>query len=270
MNPRLIAIAAVLGLLVLGVGGWLLMDAEPQKSDPDARQAERERKKLEREQKQQAKSQKPASVSELLAATPNEQPAQAAAPAPVATSSPLDTAAPDLHLQCYRFRTKCLGQQCYDIGEVMPQDPEQRHMKVAETERVEYSFLGNHAREHRLVGAEGAKTDYYADYAGIERTPTLIKMTTKSRDGAVTDTTEIHLNNKFYAFYAIHSDGTIKEVPLGVPYTAYFGWCDTIGANTTIPAEPAAAVVESVAVPVEAPAVVAPVEAPAPATPAAQ
>src|SRR5262249_40632171 len=59
-----------------------------------------------------------------------------------------------------------------------------------------------------------------------EREGVVIVLENRDSHGDVKEKVEIDKISGFYDKYLIHTDNSIKDVPLGQPYVAYFGWCD--------------------------------------------
>lgn len=139
---------------------------------------------------------------------------------------------------CQRFKSSCTGQACLQRAAELQKDTEHKILAVKKTEFVEYAIHSTQAIE-TLKGEQidpTLKRALTITYTDVETTPDKIFLGNKDKNNTPKDKVEILTSTGFYLDYQLHTDGSIKEVPIGEPYAAYFGWCD----GFALPPEPAA------------------------------
>lgn len=138
-----------------------------------------------------------------------------------------------LFLKCQRYESKCKAAACYQLGEALRADKDGTIYKVKITEPVQYAITADSATaslENPKLGKAKSGGQYTITYKRIPREdePNLIVLEIRTSVGEVKERVEIDRLSGIYAHYLIHSDNSIKDVPLGEPYTAYFGWCAAV------------------------------------------
>jgi len=148
---------------------------------------------------------------------------------------------------CQRFKSKCSGASCYALVSGLQKDTGRSILDARKTEVVEYSVDVLHSIE--MLKTEQVdpllKRQLSIEYLNVENAHGKITISNKDKKGAVKEKVEITPATGFYLYYLIHTDGSIKDVPIGEPFSAYFGWCDN--------KSPAGAMIPDTT-PVEAPA----------------
>lgn len=170
--------------------------------------------------------------------------------------TPLSAKAEILTFSCERFKSNCTGQECYKLVSALVKDTTHQIFTVKKTEIVDYKIDATGAVE--TLRGEQAVPDkdrqLIIHYKSVENKFGKIILTNYEPKGAIKETAEIEPTSGFYLYYLIHTDGSIKDVPIGEPYTAYFGWCENMSApgaklpetKPTAPAEPNTAVPEKI------------------------
>ena len=150
---------------------------------------------------------------------------------------------------CKRYKSKCTGEMCYQLAEGLKRDTTRKILSATTTETVLYKVNGDQATEtvtaRGTIQVQNADGKYDTLYERVIASPNNLIAENRTNNGQVSEKAEIDLVSGFYTYYALHNDGSIKDVPLGAPYTAYFGWCDLPAAS----AAPAAAPVSAPAAP---------------------
>lgn len=182
---------------------------------------------------------------------------------PPADSAP--SPAETLYFHCQRYESQCSGNDCYRIADGLRADTERKLLTtVQKLESVEYRIAESAAEATLDNAAPNAiltrNNKYVIRYENVDIGPNLITVEDKTGSGIVKEKVEIDKLSGFYADYIIHTDNTIRDVPIGEPYTAYFGWCEDVNGGPAPSAVPA--VLDNL-VPAATPA---PPAAPVPAT----
>lgn len=151
--------------------------------------------------------------------------------------------------ECQRFQSKCTGEGCYQLLDGFKKDVTKKILTVRKTETVDY-VIDEAGGVETLRGEQAVPSrdrQLVMNYKFVGNEYGKIALFNKDKKGAVNIKVEIEPTTGFYYNFLIHTDGSIKEVPLGEPYLAYFGWCtgDTISqpspADVATPPEPATA-----------------------------
>ncbi|MDX2113092.1 MAG: hypothetical protein SFW63_05120 [Alphaproteobacteria bacterium] len=152
-----------------------------------------------------------------------------------------------LTYECTRFKSKCIGTACRVIHDGLINDTERSILKVRKTQIVEYVIDPARAVETiktELAGDLDRDQSLVLEYRAITHRLGQITLSNHNSRGQVTERVTINTETGLYGFYLLHTDGSIKDVPVGEAYTAYFGWCENKSpAGSSLPetAEPAAA-----------------------------
>lgn len=143
-----------------------------------------------------------------------------------------------LDLTCTRYKSKCAGKDCYTLANGMKADPERRILSLPGLEELRYVIAPGSAAETMIKGDELTltKRKYQISYEQVSYGENDITISNHDAKGADKERVIIEPVSGFYAYYLLHTDGSIKDVPIGEPYRAYFGWC----ASGQAPATPAA------------------------------
>lgn len=151
-----------------------------------------------------------------------------------------------LYLHCQRYRSTCTAEKCYQIADGLSADSEWRgSLPASKLEQLDFVVRENDAMmitENNLPGMSRTKNNKYTVlFDKIMQDPARIQMEITS-DKAVKERVSIIKRTGFYSAYMLHTDTSIKDIPIGTPYTAYFGWCDdttaTDGVYTPTAEEP--------------------------------
>lgn len=165
---------------------------------------------------------------------------------------PFSAYAEPMKFSCERFKSNCLGKACEQIYVALQKDASRQILSVKKTETVEYEINETGATE-KLVGAQidpSIQRSLTINYKNIASAYGKITLSNKDAKGNVKEMASIEPASGFYRYLLIHTDGSIKEVPIGEPYTAYFGWCN----NLLQPQQAQPAAAPETAAPLTAPA----------------
>lgn len=134
----------------------------------------------------------------------------------------------EMKFSCTRYQSKCNGKQCDEIGKGFRADREKKILKLPNVEVLEYSIMPEAAQEKMIKGDASvfAMHKYTVNYKNVQMTPTSIVFSNSTPEGMQKERITIEPASGFYSYYILHTDGSIKEVPVGDPYKAYFGWCE--------------------------------------------
>ncbi|MFW0778233.1 MAG: hypothetical protein ACN2B6_11020 [Rickettsiales bacterium] len=129
---------------------------------------------------------------------------------------------------CERFKSSCTGTSCEKLYLALHKDVDHKILTMRKTQLVEYEIERHHAKETlvSLRTEEEKDVPLVIDYKHVETPYGKLILTNKDRKGDVKEKTEIEPTSGLYRYYLIHTDGSIKDVPVGEPYAAYFGWCE--------------------------------------------
>ncbi len=161
-----------------------------------------------------------------------------------------------IHFTCQRFKSNCVGKACLAMAEGFKADTEHKILTLRPVEKLDYKIDEKRAVEIIRSAQDAAKAalNVSVPYEFVTLSSNLITLERKAADEQVRERVVIEIASGFYAYYAIHNDGSIKDVPLGEPYAANFGWCNQTsaqGANPAAPAAPPAAIPDVIAPPIQ-------------------
>lgn len=153
--------------------------------------------------------------------------------------------AEDLNLRCQRYESKCSATACYHLSEALKDDKDRQIFAIQKTEIVDYLVKDTEAvaiLENEVPNATLTDGKYVLPYKHVRWEDGIVMMENRTSSGMTKERIEIDRDFGFYAHYMMHTDKSIKDVPLGEPYTAYFGWCEdvTVRPEETAPSEPEA------------------------------
>lgn len=157
--------------------------------------------------------------------------------------SVVDAQAESFSFSCQRFKSNCTGSECDKLVTALQKDTARQIFTVKKTEIVDYRIDSTGAVET----LRGEQADYSADrqlviyYKFVTNEFGKITMKNYEPKGATKEIAQIEPTSGFYMYYLMHTDGSIKDVPIGQPYTAYFGWCQNPNAPIKTPAATPAA-----------------------------
>lgn len=136
-----------------------------------------------------------------------------------------------MSFDCQRYKSKCTAKACEELANGIREDSSKKILSLQGLESVEYVVNPRMAYENRRKAEDQslAKRKYLVNYKFIEITPAMITLSNKAPSGIEKERVQIEPTSGFYRHYILHTDGSIKDVPIGEPYQAYFGWCN----NTT-------------------------------------
>jgi hypothetical protein len=134
-----------------------------------------------------------------------------------------------LNLSCQRYESKCKGEKCYDNAARLKQDKEKKIFTMQHMENINYAIREDGA----TATFDDAKADatlvngkYTLEFKYVTQDDAKIVLENKTDTGVVKEQVNIDKLTGFYAKYLLHTDGSLKDVPIGEPYSAYFGWCE--------------------------------------------
>ncbi|MCE2927884.1 MAG: hypothetical protein LW823_09645 [Rickettsiales bacterium] len=152
--------------------------------------------------------------------------------------------------ECTRFKSNCVGAACHKIYEGLQQDTGRTILAVRKTQVVEYVIDPARAVETIktvLANDKDRDQNLVIEYQHVLSSGGRITLSNQNAKKVITERAVIDTTGGLYSFYLLHTDGSIKDVPVGEPYTAYFGWCENKSApgaalpDMTPQSEPAAA-----------------------------
>ena len=161
----------------------------------------------------------------------------------VAAPSFADT--PEIIYECTRFKSKCTGTACDKIYAGLKLDVQRSILTMRPTQLVEYRITPQRALETiktALADDKDRDQKLVVEYQNIKQSGDEIILANRDKKNNIREKATISTMSGLYAFQLLHTDGSIKDVPVGEPYTAYFGWCDNKsapGASLTDSAEQA-------------------------------
>jgi hypothetical protein len=140
----------------------------------------------------------------------------------------LPAQAADMGFSCQRFKSSCAGGACAAMAEGLKQDTTRSILGLRKTQRVAYRISEANAYEtiETTLRGEASAKKLETRYGSVKAGETSLTLENRNAKGVVSESVEISLSDGFYSNYVLHTDGSIKEVPIGEPYIAYFGWCD--------------------------------------------
>lgn len=150
-----------------------------------------------------------------------------------------------LYLHCQRYESKCVGEKCYEIAEGLNADPEWRNaLPVNKLEQLDYVVHDDKAvviTDNAMRGSlKTQDSKYTIPFNNVRQDSVRIQLEITS-GSAVKERVTVIKHTGFYSAYVLHTDTSIKDIPVGTPYKAYFGWCDdtteTEGVYTPKPIE---------------------------------
>jgi hypothetical protein len=131
--------------------------------------------------------------------------------------------------ECTRFKSKCIGTACDKIYAGLKLDVQRSILTMRPTQLVEYRITPQRALETiKTALAEDKDRDQklVIEYLSVQQSGGEIVLANHDDKNNIREKVTINLASGLYAFQLLHTDGSIKDVPVGEPYTAYFGWCD--------------------------------------------
>jgi hypothetical protein len=150
--------------------------------------------------------------------------AQAETPA----TAPVSPAPLPSKITCQRFQSNCNADTCLQLVNALQKDVARKIFTVRRTEIVTYTIDETGAVE-KLRGQQAVYSKDRAMVMNYKNVATdalgKIIFTNKDRKGNANMRVEIDPLSGFYLNFFLHTDGSIKEVPVGEPYLGYFGWC---------------------------------------------
>ncbi len=137
---------------------------------------------------------------------------------------PFAAQAGELKVSCQRYESNCSGnEKCAAIADALKQDKNKELLATQRTETVHY-VIGD-TRATASVDDEQSGIKYTPEFKFVTRSGNDIILENKLETGVVKEQVVIDKKLGFYAKYLLHTDGSMKDVPVGEPYSAYFGWC---------------------------------------------
>jgi hypothetical protein len=139
-------------------------------------------------------------------------------------------------VHCQRYESKCTGAKCYTIADGLKEDTKKEVLTLQKMDKVDYMVQNNTGTEIAAVenaDNPGKVEKYVTTFGTLNLDEDKTVMSNKNDAGAVREEITIDNHNGFYTRYLIHTDGSIKDVPIGEPYKAFFGWCEEERAAST-------------------------------------
>lgn len=135
-----------------------------------------------------------------------------------------------LYLHCQRFPSKCAGQKCFEIARALKEEDENREFfSKQRLENADYEIRDNEATgtlDNVAAFAELSNGKYIVRFKHVFQNTGNITMEHRNEAGETKERVIIDKFTGFFAKYLIHTDGSLKDVPIGEPYSALFGWCE--------------------------------------------
>jgi hypothetical protein len=134
-----------------------------------------------------------------------------------------------LYVHCLRYESKCTGDKCHDIAEKLKLDTKKELLHAHKMEHVNYVIQEDGAKATFSEAAANARLvdgKYTLHFKSVQQNDAAITLENKTDTGAVKEQVIIDKITGFYIKYLLHTDNSIKDVPVGEPYSAYFGWCE--------------------------------------------
>lgn len=141
----------------------------------------------------------------------------------------LAMAAGEINLSCQHYQSKCSASACYSAAEKFALDTDRELLKNPNIEKTFYIITADHAQAMFEATAAGASTiqgKYTLDFKYVTHAKDSITLENKLDDGTVKERVIIDKKTGFYIKYMLSTDKSLKDVPVGYPFYAYFGWCD--------------------------------------------
>lgn len=137
---------------------------------------------------------------------------------------PFAAQAGELKVSCKRYPSDCSGtEECNAIAEALRQDKNKEVLKSPKLETVHY-VIGD-TRATASIDDEASGIKYTPEFKFVTREGNNVILENKLDTGAAKERVIIDKKLGFYAKYMLHTDGSMQDVPVGEPYSAYFGWC---------------------------------------------
>lgn len=134
-----------------------------------------------------------------------------------------------LDLKCQRYESKCSASACYHLSEALKDDKDRQIFAIQKTEEVDYHIEDASATatlENEVPNATLTEGKYILPYKHVSWKDGIVVLENRTSSGMTKEKIEIDRDFGFYSHYMMHTDSSIADVPLGEPYTAYFGWCE--------------------------------------------
>lgn len=145
-----------------------------------------------------------------------------------------------LELKCQRYESKCSASACYHLSEALKDDKDRQIFAIQKTEEVDYHIEDTTASamlENEVPNATLTEGKYVLPYKHVKWEDGIVVLENKTSGGMTKEKIEIDRDFGFYSHYVMHTDSSIADVPLGEPYTAYFGWCEEVAIKPPAAAE---------------------------------
>lgn len=137
-----------------------------------------------------------------------------------------------LYLHCLRYQSQCSGQKCLDIGEALKATANSELLKTQAKDVIDFTLEEDHGAGYLAEDAPNAvkigENKYKITYQHVFITPETITLEHKEESGKVRGRSTIDKLTGIYMSFVLHTDGSLKDVPVGAPYTAFFGWCEDV------------------------------------------
>ncbi len=137
-----------------------------------------------------------------------------------------------LTTHCQRYESKCTGSACYRLGSALKDDKDRHIYTMRKMDVVQYDIDPTTATatfDNATPNAKLTNGKYTIPYKHAIWRDDVIVLENTATSGVIKEKIEIERKTGFYAYYLMHTDDSIKDVPLGEPYTASFGYCQLPG-----------------------------------------
>mgnify|MGYP003394034070 CR=1 FL=1 len=147
-----------------------------------------------------------------------------------------------VYLACKRYESKCSGDKCYELTAALQSNSEWRETLASQNmEPVEYiiredgatAILSRLTTDAKLAGGK-----YIVEFKYVTQDPIRFILENKTDTGDVKERIIIETGSWFYVKYLLHTDRSLRDVPIGEPFSAYFGWCEDLTDKRALPDVP--------------------------------
>lgn len=134
-----------------------------------------------------------------------------------------------LDLKCQRYESQCSASACYHLSEALKDDKDRQIFAIQKIEEVDYHIGETEATamlDNEFPNATLTDGKYVLPYKHVIWKDGVVVLENRTSSGMPKERVEIDPDFGFYSHYMMHTDNSIKDVPVGEPYAAYFGWCE--------------------------------------------
>lgn len=134
--------------------------------------------------------------------------------------------AAEITYTCKRYQSKCTGEKCDQLAEAFQHTSDASQKLSGSTHEMLAYTIGDTTAHETHLNTQNDKEAI--TYQHVTITPESIVLENKTPAGAPKEKVTINPVNNFYSYYAMHTDGSVEGLALGLPFLAYFGWCELI------------------------------------------